>query len=475
MLEPSHHTFDTIWGHEPVKKLVRRMLASNRLPHAMLLHGPDGVGKRSLAFAMAKLILSAGLRVPGGTIAAPRGARYSWHLDEPARSDNDMFGGGEGMDDLFGEQPDLFAEPKQAAPPPPPETPKEEAKPKRARKSAKAKKEEPPALEAKQAQAETAETKPKASRKKAAAPKDEAPAPPAEAPAPAPAPAAAPRSLAIDPRVDKLVAKSYPVQYAGDMPIMSGFADLNIIEPAPGKKGIRVEQVRALTEEIGYLAPIESTWRVVLIFGADTITPSAANSLLKLLEEPPSFLVLILVTDSPYRVLETIRSRCASLPCHPVDRDELTHRLVQEERCDPSHARVAASLAEGRPGVALSYLSGKALEQRQEILEARLGVDRRGLASVPMSASRVLKAAGSVGTASTLLLALARDRLVRRFAPGVEHLLINGDLAARFDEFTPDPADLCEEAERLLDALRLSQHPAIPAAEPAIELALWPG
>jgi len=103
MLSPAQHHLDSIWGHDHIKALLRRMLEQNRLPHALLLHGPDGVGKRSLAFAMAKMIFSTGLRVPVARINAPRGARFLWHVEEPSRSDDDLFGG---MDDMFGAEPE---------------------------------------------------------------------------------------------------------------------------------------------------------------------------------------------------------------------------------------------------------------------------------------------------------------------------------------------------------------------------------
>jgi DNA polymerase III delta prime subunit len=422
VLPPSHHHFDSIWGHEPVKRLVRRMIESGRLPHALMLHGPDGVGKRSLAFAIAKMIFSAGLPTPPVRLDAAGPARFALRRPPLERDSDDLFGG---QDDLFGADTPA-PEPQVPAPPPEPD----------------------PAL------------KPKGTprtRAKASAEPDSAP------------PA---RPVRLDERIDRLVARSYPIEYDGDSPVFRGFVDLNIIEPPEKKKSILVEQIRDL-QDLGWMRPMETNKRVILIFGADTITLGAANSLLKLLEEPPSYLVLILVTNQYNRVLETIRSRCASLPCHALPRDDLKRHLVQDEGIDPSLAQVAATLSGGRPAMALDVAHGALKETRREVYEARLDLERVGMAAMPATAGRALQKAGSIGQASLLLMTLARDRMVRSLVPESGHLLVNEDMVELLDEVPADVASLWEEAERLTGCLRLEDHPLVIAPEAALEVALW--
>ncbi|MCL5975548.1 MAG: DNA polymerase III subunit delta' [Gammaproteobacteria bacterium] len=77
-------------------------------------------------------------------------------------------------------------------------------------------------------------------------------------------------------------------------------------------KSIKIEQIRALKEKQS-LTPSIAQWKTVIIEAADSMTNSAANSLLKLLEEPQNNTILILTTDAVHRLPVTIRSRCQQM------------------------------------------------------------------------------------------------------------------------------------------------------------------
>jgi DNA polymerase-3 subunit delta' len=103
------------------------------------------------------------------------------------------------------------------------------------------------------------------------------------------------------------------------------------------------------------LTPAEGGWRVVVIDGAEDMNPNAANALLKLLEEPPTKAILLLVTSAPGRLLPTIRSRCRNLALAPLTDNEMetllgdyAPELGGEER------RRLIAIAEGSIGTALN-------------------------------------------------------------------------------------------------------------------------
>ena len=91
-----------------------------------------------------------------------------------------------------------------------------------------------------------------------------------------------------------------------------------------GHKNIAIETIRELKNEAKY-APFEASKRVFIIYGADYFSREAANSFLKILEEPPADLLIILITDNIHTLLDTIRSRC-----QPVHFPEFTLEQITE-------------------------------------------------------------------------------------------------------------------------------------------------
>jgi DNA polymerase III subunit delta' len=83
--------------------------------------------------------------------------------------------------------------------------------------------------------------------------------------------------------------------------------DLYVLEPLGDQ--IRIDDVRELRRDL-HMRPFEASRRVYLVFGADTLNEDAADALLKDLEEPPPYAVIVLVADELGPLPETIRSRC---------------------------------------------------------------------------------------------------------------------------------------------------------------------
>lgn len=101
----------------------------------------------------------------------------------------------------------------------------------------------------------------------------------------------------------------------------------------PGHKNISIDMIRELKNEAKY-APFEATKRVFIIYGADYFSREAANSFLKLLEEPPDNLLLLLITDNYYSLLGTIRSRCQAVYFPEFGTNEISSILERFEVTD---------------------------------------------------------------------------------------------------------------------------------------------
>lgn len=120
-------------------------------------------------------------------------------------------------------------------------------------------------------------------------------------------------------------------------------------------RSIRTDQVRALNSLFA-TAPSMSSRRVVVIDDAETLEVSAANALLKRLEEPPAGTIFLLVAHSAGRLLPTIRSRCRVLRFEALD-DQAMRAVLHSALPEASGAEMEALIAvgQGSPGRALRF------------------------------------------------------------------------------------------------------------------------
>ncbi|MGO9519240.1 MAG: ATP-binding protein [Candidatus Korobacteraceae bacterium] len=143
--------------------------------------------------------------------------------------------------------------------------------------------------------------------------------------------------------------------------------DVLIIPPDPPQMLVKVDQVRHVIHEI-YYKPAEGRERVYIFSNADFMK-EAANSLLKVLEEPPEFATLFLLTDNPSALLPTIRSRCMHLRLAPVPVAEVEQYLAQvRPEWKPRERALVARVCGGGLGRARSFDLAAYLAARQDAL-----------------------------------------------------------------------------------------------------------
>ncbi|GAA6148485.1 DNA polymerase III subunit delta' [Pseudooceanicola nitratireducens] len=121
-------------------------------------------------------------------------------------------------------------------------------------------------------------------------------------------------------------------------------------------KVIRVDETRQMKGFFS-LSSADGGRRVVIIDSADDLNESAANAILKLLEEPPARTVLLLISHQPSRLLPTIRSRCRELRLTPMSPDLITEALAQAEIEVPGDPAALAELAGGSVGEAVRMVT----------------------------------------------------------------------------------------------------------------------
>ncbi|HYY06535.1 MAG TPA: AAA family ATPase [Candidatus Limnocylindria bacterium] len=153
--------------------------------------------------------------------------------------------------------------------------------------------------------------------------------------------------------------------------------DLTWVRPT-GAHVMRVSDVEEPVVAAAGRTPFESRRRVFVLERVDTMNDEVANRLLKTLEEPPSFVHLILLTDQLGRVLETVVSRCQLVRFDPLPAERIAS-MLQAEGVEPGRAGACGRLALGNASRArfLASEEGEALRDDVErlVLDA-LGADR---------------------------------------------------------------------------------------------------
>jgi DNA polymerase-3 subunit delta' len=169
--------------------------------------------------------------------------------------------------------------------------------------------------------------------------------------------------------------------------------DLTWVAPSGAHEMLRRDVDEAVVAAAAR-TPFEASFRVFVLERADTLNDEAANALLKTLEEPADYVVLLLLTDRMTQVLPTIASRCQPVRFDPPPRAELAARLASGGAA-PAQADAAArlSLGDGERARTLAGDPGAALREHAERfarapLRGRVGAERPWLGLLELASAR---------------------------------------------------------------------------------------
>jgi len=130
---------------------------------------------------------------------------------------------------------------------------------------------------------------------------------------------------------------------------------------------IKIEEIRELLTRVAW-APAMGGWRVVVMEDADRLTESAANALLKAIEEPGNRTVWLLCAPTLHDVLPTIRSRCRHLELVTPSAKDVADVLVSREGISPAMADYAARASQGHIGRARYLASDESIRNRRKTI-----------------------------------------------------------------------------------------------------------
>jgi len=229
--------------------------------------------------------------------------------------------------------------------------------------------------------------------------------------------------------------------------------DVLIVPPDPPQLLIKIGQVRQVIHVAYYRPPVEAA-RTFTIFTSSAFMKEAANSLLKVLEEPPAHTSLILLTENPQELLPTIRSRAMVHRLGALAASDLESLLaLRRPELKPADRALAARLAEGAVGRALTIDLGVYLASRADALILLRTALREPDYSQLFHATESYRA-GADGQEKTLNLLRALGSLVEDLllvVAGTPRLVRNLDLAAELERLAQGlTVDWIDDAARAL-------------------------
>jgi DNA polymerase III subunit delta' len=130
-------------------------------------------------------------------------------------------------------------------------------------------------------------------------------------------------------------------------------AHADVAHVAPEGAQILVDQIREIRHMVAR-SPVEGRAKVIVLHEADSLNAAAANAMLKILEEPPSDTLFILISDRPEDLLETIRSRCRRIDFQPLTPDVIRSILIEQHDV-PERTAAWATRAGGDLATALRF------------------------------------------------------------------------------------------------------------------------
>ena len=166
---------------------------------------------------------------------------------------------------------------------------------------------------------------------------------------------------------------------------------------------IKVEEIRELLTRVAW-APSMGGWRVVVMEDADRLTESAANALLKAIEEPGTRTVWLLCAPTLHDVLPTIRSRCRHIQLHTPSDEAVTQVLINRDGISPAMAQFAARVSQGHIGRA-KYLATHENVRTNRATIMRLPTQLNSLAAAFKAAQHLV----DIATAEANAASEARD------------------------------------------------------------------
>ena len=203
------------------------------------------------------------------------------------------------------------------------------------------------------------------------------------------------------------------------------------------KTSISVNDIREQLNNDISIKPYSSEYKIYIIPDANKMTEQAQNALLKTIEEPPVYAIIILLTENCDSLLPTIRSRCVTLTMNPIEKDKICTYLENKFQLEPEQAQIAANYCQGNIGKAIRFASSSDfIEMKNQVLKLLKNLDSMDIASIIDTIKEFSTHKNDINDYLDLMLLWYRDVLMFKVTKDANLLLYSDEYYAISEQAT---------------------------------------
>ena len=196
------------------------------------------------------------------------------------------------------------------------------------------------------------------------------------------------------------------------------------IEIKPEGSSIKISQIRKMQSDI-VIKP-HSEYKIYVILNSDKMTLEAQNAILKTLEEPPKYAIIILIANNKEALLDTIKSRCEIIKFTPISEIDLKKYLIKQD-IDEQRASIAASFSRGSIDKALELSKSSDFSIMREDIQQYIDIIlEKDLFDILNTSNIIDKYKGEIHTVLDVMINYFRDVMILK-EKIYKDTIINGD------------------------------------------------
>lgn len=192
---------------------------------------------------------------------------------------------------------------------------------------------------------------------------------------------------------------------------------------------IGVDDIRTQINNDIDIKPYSSRYKVYIVDEAEKMNQQAQNALLKTIEEPPAYAIILLLTTSAGRFLPTILSRCIRLDLRATTKEVVQKHLMEQYQIPDYQAEVCAAFAQGNVGKAIQLASSEDFEElKSSVLQLMKRLDDIDVYEMAAAVRHIAEYKVSVGDYFDMMAVWFRDVLYMKAANDVNKLVFRDEV-----------------------------------------------